>query len=100
MYAARNKDGRLFLFGMQPVKNETTGEWERNTSDDCRNFMRQIPDTDFYSNVRWEDAEPTRLYTSKETITIQKGSWCDVNTKHTRNKRNVFGIEKKSRFKF
>lgn len=52
-WAARNSDGRLFLFKEKPEKRKQ-GFWVGDT------FMIQITDFSFQS-VKWEDEEPTEV---------------------------------------
>lgn len=57
MYVARDKDGSLYLFQNRPVKIDERGCWRTLTN----RFGWIILDSCLFSEVKWEDEEPTEV---------------------------------------
>lgn len=59
MWIARDKDGSLFIYRTKPRKYKEDGQW----GDKCIQvaYNEVIEDYDLFSEVKWEDEEPTEL---------------------------------------
>lgn len=57
MWIARDSDGSLWLYNTKPVKDESV--WLLpNSMGECCNIES---DSDFFSEIKWEDKEPREL---------------------------------------
>lgn len=55
MYIARNKDGNLFLYDTEPVKNKVNDWWSG------RNIHGMLAFNKLFQFVKWEDEKPTSI---------------------------------------
>lgn len=55
MYIARNKDGKLFLYDTEPVKNKVNDWWSG------RNIHGMLAFNKLFQFVKWEDEKPTSI---------------------------------------
>ena len=58
MYIARDKDGDLYLYREQPVKNDKWGTWQAGHND-SHDFYKI--DSSLFPEVSLEDEEPTEV---------------------------------------
>lgn len=65
-WIARNEDGTLWLFRSKPRKNIDYNFWNDYGSG-C-----ELPLSNLFSEVKWEDSEPTRIYDIYNTQLIGK----------------------------
>ena len=59
MYITRSKDGNLFLYDTEPVKNKVNDWWSG------RNIYGMLAFNKLFQFIKWEDEEPTSI---KEVI--------------------------------
>ena len=58
MYVARDKDGDLYLYKEQPVRNDNWESWQSG-SDNPHDYLKLDPS--LLPEVKWEDEGPTEV---------------------------------------
>ena len=58
-WIARDKNNQLFCFFKKPHKSKHYPVWE--CIEECYSDNQEINDNELYSQVRWEDEEPTEV---------------------------------------
>ena len=58
-WIARDKNNKLFLFFQKPHKSKYYNVWE--CIEECYSDNQEINDSELYSQVKWEDEEPTKV---------------------------------------
>ena len=67
MYVTRDKDGTLYLFRVKPLKNLSNGTWEAQDFDLYELIVSDSGWDDWmFSEVKWEDEEPTEIQLVKK----------------------------------